>query len=33
MSRGRIVVVDDKPALADLVVADLEEAGYTAVSA
>jgi DNA-binding NtrC family response regulator len=33
MSRGRIVVVDDKPALADLVVADLEEAGYTALSA
>ena len=33
MSRGRIVVVDDKPALAELVVADLDEAGYSASAA
>ena len=33
MSRGHILVVDDQPAMADLVVADLQEADYTATAA
>jgi DNA-binding NtrC family response regulator len=33
VSRGHILVVDDQPALADLVVVDLQEADYTATAA